>query len=438
MPVVLSRASGQPNFNQEWSVTVSRAGDYCVNNWLRVTIPAVVLSENNRFGANGRIRWCRNLMHNLLRESTITFNDLVAARFDSYHLDFWRAFTVSAGKHTGYANMIGSIAELIQPHRPGCELPSVTLNLPLPYPHCADTGSALPCAALPYNEIRLTFSFRNWSELLIVDEITGPGTSIAHPVTLADLASGEPQIVNTQVWATYAIVSNDERKRMGAAPRDMLIEQVQTAPVQTFNPMTSSQPSYDIRFSHAIKVLFFAARNKTCPNEHSNYSAASPVVHSTADGDYIDFTPASAVDPIAFTSLCYENTNRLTQMGSDYFSLVNPWYHAPCIPLVSGLHCYSYALDFAAACSPTGSTNFGKLTNVSIIPTASKATLELGPPGSGSEVQQKFEFIVTAVSWNIIISAMIAHSIVMNSGPPSRMHVSPRWDNGVNTCVAVC
>ena len=41
VPVVLSRASGSPEFGQEWSVTISRAGDYLLNTWLRLTLPEV-------------------------------------------------------------------------------------------------------------------------------------------------------------------------------------------------------------------------------------------------------------------------------------------------------------------------------------------------------------------------------------------------------------
>ena len=48
VPVVLSRASGQPQFGQEWSVTISRAGDYLINTWLRVTIPSVTLKSQRR------------------------------------------------------------------------------------------------------------------------------------------------------------------------------------------------------------------------------------------------------------------------------------------------------------------------------------------------------------------------------------------------------
>jgi len=264
VPVVLSRNAGQPAFNQEWSVSISRAGDYLLQAWLRVVIPSVTLAAANSIGVDGRLRWCRNLMHNLVQECAITFNDLVAARFDNFHLDFWSAFTVPAGKQNGYNNMIGNIDDLIQPHAPLAAIPSTTLNLPLPFFFARDSGVALPTAALPYNEMRITFAFRDWNQLLILDDST-PAAAVnpsSVPV-LADIGGTAPVLGTTQVWADYAIVSNDERRLMGAAPRDILIEQVQTAPVQTFAPLTNSQPQYDIRFSHSVKALFLAVRNRT-------------------------------------------------------------------------------------------------------------------------------------------------------------------------------
>ena len=164
VPVVLSRASGTPGFGQDWSVTISRAGDYLLYTWLRVTIPKVVappastsstytsISLEDGSTANHvatLLSWSPNLMHNLIRECAITFNDLVAARFDSYQLDFWSAFTTPAGKQIGYANMIGQTTDLIEPQS---VLPAKTLNLPLPFFYARDSGVALPTAALPYNE----------------------------------------------------------------------------------------------------------------------------------------------------------------------------------------------------------------------------------------------------------------------------------------------
>ena len=69
-------------------------------------------------------------MHNLVKECCITFNDLVAARFDNFHLDFWSAFTTPEGKRQGYANMIGNTPELAGvPAGPGESLPETVLNL---------------------------------------------------------------------------------------------------------------------------------------------------------------------------------------------------------------------------------------------------------------------------------------------------------------------
>ena len=388
VPVVLSRASGTPAFGQEWSVSVSRAGDYLLHSWLRLALPSVDASAAT---ATTRVRWTRNLMHNLIRDCCITFNDLVAARFDNYHLDFWTAFTVPASKRNGYNNMIGNYADLTTPATDKNVLPAATLNLPLPFFYSRDSGVALPTAALPYNEMRISFSFRDWQDLLIAED---SGTSVRRvPVVGTDIASA-PVLGNTQVWANYAIVSNDERKRMACAPRDILIEQVQTAPRQAFTPATNPQQSFDIRFSHAIKVLFFAARNSTFRGEWSNYTVASPLYTAGV----LDLTPATGTDPVAQTSLIYENTNRLAQMGSDYFSLVNPYYHAPVVPDVTGLHSYSYSLDLLCL-DPMGSTNFGKLTNVSVVPEASADAVTAAKLEEGT---QTFEFVTTCVNNNII------------------------------------
>lgn len=437
VPVVLSRASGTPGFGQQWSVSISRAGDYLLYTWLRFTLPAITSATATTPASTGNgttttqtfLSWTPNLAHNLVLEACITFNDLVAARFDSWYLDFWSSFTLPGSKQIGYANMIGTTSDLIDP---SLSLPAKTLNLPLPFFYSRDSGVSLPTAALPYNDMRLNFSFRNLFDLLSAWDVVTPvgGGTVCYkpgrPATAADLANSNVDLSNVQVWANYAIVSNDERKRMACAPRDILIEQVQTAPIQTYTP--TNTPSYDIRFSHAIKVLFFAVQNTTIYSYWSNYTTSSPsVCSSSTDGTYLLFTgyfPGS--DPIAETSLVYENTQRLANMGSDYFSLVEPFYAAPSIPVYAGYHVYSYSLDFICL-DPLGSTNYGKLTNVSINPysspdaqTASQIVTNLSCPNP--VVQQSFRFIVLAVNNNIIrISGGAKSPSAPNSRLPERL-----------------
>ena len=426
VPVCLSRASGTPAFGQEWSVSISRAGDYLLETWLRLQTPVVTAASGfNTTLGTGAIAWTPNFMHNLIKECAITFNDLVAARFDNYHLDFWSAFTVPAGKRNGYNNMIGSFPDMTNFTQ---SKPSFTLNLPLPFFYTRDSGVALPTAALPYNDMRIQFSFRDWTELLLVltgvesGSPSGNEPAVIGNANSGSILSGSNMTLgnNTQVWANYAIVSNDERKRMACAPRDILIEQVQTAPRTSLKTdSSSSSQQVDIRFSHAIKVLFFSARNKSLTNLWSNYTSETPVVSWTQDvagdgagpdytrpvGTVVEFYSSgnAPLDPIKSTSLIYENTQRLNDMGSDYYSLVNPYYHAPVIPDVTGYHMYSYSLDFICL-DPMGSTNYGKLTNVSINPTPSDAAVNSKVPRieQATVVSSTFEFIVTAVNNNII------------------------------------
>ena len=346
--------------------------------------------------------------------------------------------------------MIGNFPEMTDPQiqklgqtTTGAILKPQTLNLPLPFFYARDSGVALPTAALPYNDMRLNFSFRRLDELLIVDSFTytpGYGNFVyqgsqAGVESLLASGNGNNTLTNVQVWANYAIVSNDERKRMACAPRDILIEQVQSAPRQQFTP---AMCRFDIRFSHAIKVLFFSARNVSVPSSWSNYTAGQPLIDCSlpattlfATGQplcTIDYSSLSMVDPILTTSLIYENTNRLSGMGSDYFSLVNPWYSAPAIPLETGYHLYSYSLDFISL-DPMGSTNYGKLTNVSIVPEPSQEAKDYSlttlpvlapiapstviviptPPTAGAKNYaigllgpQSWMFIVTAVNNNIV------------------------------------
>jgi hypothetical protein len=291
--------------------------------------------------------------------------------------------------------MIGNVDVLTQPAYAGSpvktSLPEYTLNVPLPFFYTRDTGVALPTAALPYNDMRINFSFRNWDDLLEVYVPPLPTSTSRKPV-VGDFSNitSPPSLKNVCVWANYAIVANDERKKMGCAARDILIEQVQTAPLNSYTPITNSNPQYDIRFSHAIKSLYFAIRNRSNQSEWSNYTTRTLLL--TAGGTLV-INPL-AVDPLKDASLLYENTYRLYQMGADYYSYVQPWYGAPRIPTETGYHLYSYSLDLYCL-DPMGSTNYGKLTNVSV-------ALNASDDAKNAQNPQTYEFIVTAVNNNII------------------------------------
>nr|QBK88323.1 MAG: major capsid protein [Marseillevirus LCMAC202] len=393
VPVPLTQNAGNPEFNGDVAFQISRAGDYLLHVWLRATLPAISISQTSAGGTG--IRWAANIGHNLIDLTWISFNDLKVQEFDSFWLDMWAAFTVSASKRNGYNNMIGNVADLTTTT---LSLPAFTINVPLPYFFTRDTGIALPTAALPYNEMRIHFEFRDFRELLIFDGNASPND--------LEPNSRNPSLRNVQLWANYAVVSNEERVKMGKCPRDMVIEQVQRTGGRSFNAAqigVNSNANFDIRFSHSIKALFWNVCNSTICNaangnqarEWSNYTTGGVCSDEPNNNQVIN--GLDGTDPISLSSLLYENTFRLFEMGSDYFSLVQPWFHWTTIPEETGYHVYSFALD-PESMDPTASTNFGKLTNVSLQLTPSQDAVD----AQEGEVPQQFQVYVRALNFNIV------------------------------------
>jgi hypothetical protein len=373
VPVVLASASGTADFGNTWSVTVSRAADYLLQTWLEVTTPVITpVAAFKNF-------WVKNFMHNLVKEVTITFNDLVAMKIESSQFDFWSAFSVSASKKAGYDAMIGAGVKTLAANGQDAVFlhgldasVSHKLMLPLPFFFSRESGIALPTAALPYNDMRINFTMRTAAELLTafnettVAEVPAvSGTTYSAPASIS--------LLKARVWANYAVVTNEERALMGQTTRDIAIEQMQAAPITSYTVGGTAQ--YDIRFSHGIKALMFGLRNTT--RDTSVYTAGAGY-ESGAGGDILSRYHTRAVgelagvfdrgSPIDTVSLLYENTTRLGSLPSQYFTHVQPFYHAESIPTSEpGIHLYSYALDLMKV-DPCGSTNYGMLTNISIIP----------------------------------------------------------------------
>src|SRR3989344_5995013 len=94
IPIAL-RNNGTFGFGQEGvSASLNRSGDYVLNLWFRCEWPTIT----NRVGAGhvaaDTVRWTRNLMHNVIKKCSITFNELVVQEFDNYWLDFNYMFRI--------------------------------------------------------------------------------------------------------------------------------------------------------------------------------------------------------------------------------------------------------------------------------------------------------------------------------------------------------
>jgi hypothetical protein len=418
IPISLRHVAGTPDFGQKnVSASVNRSGDYVLHIWFRAQIPLIGLT--GALNPDSTIRWTRNLMHNLMEKVQISFNELIVQEFDNYWLDNNFQFRLEGAKRIGYRNMIGDIASMYQPKGLNTALGTGGyFSVPLPFWFTQDSGIALPVAALPFNDIKVNYHFRRWQELVVISPGTaGAPATIANVVIFTDTTTPpsataqEPRLINPETFAHYAVVHNDERVKMGDAPRDILIHQIQEAQIAPFKDVTS-RTSFDLRLSHAIVAFVYMAENISWfhfgkgqyGREMSNY---------TTEPNY------NGLDPLAYSQLLYENTPRLA-MGEDYFSLIQPYYMSDAIPDETGYHFWSYALHPWDTSKPSGSTNYSKLANVSIIHDASPAAIAASgingppvdssgiplvfPPNSGSEVPfpQFWRHVFIAKNHNIV------------------------------------
>lgn len=427
LPITL-RHNGTVDFGaKNVSASVNRSGDYVMHVWFRAQIPQLELVQPGGVGGiylDSSIRWTRNLMHNLFEKVNISFNELVVQEMDNFWLDFNFQFRKSGAKRIGYRNMIGDIASMTTAVAPGVALGTGGFfSVPFPFWFGEDTGIALPIAALPFNDVKINYTFRRWEDLVVVFPGTsavggpsGPGTGRA--ATCSDVyvfgsTTERASLKSPETNAHYAVVHNDERVKMGDAPRDILIHQIQSTQNAPFKDI-SSRTSFDIRLSHSIVLFCFAAQNTSlldnangqCGGEWSNY---------TTEPNY------AGLDPIAFSTLVYENTCRLSQ-GSDYYSLIHPDLMSEATPDETGYHMWSYALKPWDSLKPSGSTNYSKLANVSIqhdMSPAAQASAGINTAGgvpqdqNGNTIQypnssgvlvdfpQRYRHIFVARNWNI-------------------------------------
>ena len=483
IPVKFSTIGAGDFGTKQWTVTIARGGDYLLNAWLEVTTPVIAANISGTAASSTVNKWCKNFMHNLVDYVDIKFNDLLVQRIDHYMFDFLSEIMIPSDQKKSYREMTGYGKSVLDSNGKNQFIVGLDagvshkLKLPLPFFFTRDTGVALPCAALPYNEMKFEFTFRKLSELLVthtflkISEIASVTVGTPSVAWAGAATSGYGGLVNisgtivensveggyqgtsayagttaslseVNVWGTYAMVSNVERAMMAKTARNIIIEQyTQHSPVK----ITSATSSYDIRFAHAIKALFIAARspgpgaslhNQTtggwAASAHGGVGAgyttngsasptyqpgwfvtdrgiaghrvtANPVTGGYGGDTYSNYSKVnltaefggvvSRTNPISDITVTYENTKRLDKMDAGYFTQITPYYTAVSSPEEVGINLYSYSLDMSSV-DPMGSTNFGKLTNVSVTPTVD-TTYATGT-GSTSEM------IITAINHNVI------------------------------------
>jgi len=335
-------------------------------------------------------------------QAALTANSLPIEYLYADSLDQIAEVSVDQSKINGYYNMIGHVAPLFSPALTAGvvnTLPAYTLNIPLPF-HYTQRGKYLPASATTYNDLKIVVQLNQYYNVIVaMDQGVGAPLNSRQPVA-ADFAGGiVPSLSFTEIWCNYALVTPSERNSMGCSPRDIVITQTQSIPTLSFAPTNTNFVPYDINFSHSIFALFWTVSYRgtnvnagvattTGYQAYANNTDSPLVLAYAPQGLSVTFSPTAA-NPLFATSLWYENSERQT-MGIDYYTLVEPFYHAVRISELTGYNMYSYAEDLDCE-DPCGSTNYGKLNRV---------TLRVQPTTASVANQAVANYVLTVIGRN--------------------------------------
>lgn len=249
--------NGTADFGKKVTCTISRNGDLMYRVYLQVNLPLIDLSV-----CGDKFRWLNWLGHVLISYVEV---EIGGQRIDRHYGDWlhiWNELTQTAGKKDGYASMVGNVPRLTQviscgdAGSVGCNMPPVTLYIPLQFWFCRNPGLALPLIALQYHEVKINLEFRD--------------ARSCYWAVGAYANSKVPQLNSASLYVDYIYLDTDERRRFAQVSHEYLIEQLQyTGSESTSN----TNNKIKLNFNHPCKELVWVVQ----PDDNTSLSATANV-----------------------------------------------------------------------------------------------------------------------------------------------------------------
>jgi hypothetical protein len=150
-----------PDFGRKVTVNISKTADLLHKLYLYVKLPDIITS-NHSILPNGikKFSWNKKIGFALIRYIDLEISGILIERNFGDWLNIWYELTTTIGKYNSLNKMIGNI-DLLTNYSNG--KPSYSLNIPLNFWFCQDTGLALPLIAMIHNDIKIHVEFNDFN-----------------------------------------------------------------------------------------------------------------------------------------------------------------------------------------------------------------------------------------------------------------------------------
>ena len=354
---------------------ISRNGDLLSRMYLEVTLPksgTVATSECDRWA------YVRNLGHVLLERAKIEIGgqdiDTTFGRFDN----LWSSLTMKSDKMAGFAQMTGMDTNPTSSDSPLELATETTYYIPINFWFSggygtnggSNLGQALPLIALQYHNVVLELTIAPVEAL--IRKVTAQGQAADPTVAGAGFSKSPKEKLLDQLgsdvmklYSDFVFLDTAERRRFAQTSHEYLVTQLQhiERPLQATGQNTISLP-----FNHPVKCLLWSLyRQKGAENTMFNplYNGfVEPDAFPYADSG--DIRHGSNNNPVAFVELKLNNQDRFEKRKGSYFSLVQPYQHAPVVPENNWVGLYSFGLDIGEF-QPSGTLNLSRVDDCRLI-----------------------------------------------------------------------
>ena len=291
--------NGNAGYNKRITAQISRNGDLIHKMYLEMTFSAVVGASGA--GTDGFVDY-RGL-------AAIKYVELEIGgqKIDKQYGDWmliWNELSLPTGKEAGWTKMVGGTDNAA----------AAVCYVPLEFWFCRNPGLALPLIALQYHDVKVNIEFEPKTEV-----VTGTYTS-----------GGD--LTDVKIWVDYVFLDTDERRRFSQMSHEYLITQLQF----TGDESLTANGTVKLNFNHPVTELVWVVK--------------------AAGANKVTF----ANDVITTAKLQLNGHDRFVERPADYFKLVQPYQHHENIPVGSGIHVYSFAMN-PEEHQPSGTLNMSRI-----------------------------------------------------------------------------
>lgn len=353
-------------WDKEFVVQVNRNGDLLSEVWLVVDIKLAALATP---GVDN-VRWTNALGHAMLKYASLEMGSNEIDRTTSLHMEVIHETQSDMNKDINELVLRATNAQqLINWTNSGNTLDTdgnaiTQLMVKLPFYFSKARSQAVPVIACQYHDIRVKFSLRKKSELLVYSNASN---TTLHATNTGEISQG-------YLMCNFVYLDSQERRLFAANAHEYLIKNLQVSDYHT-KASSGSRVSAAVVFNHPVSAVYWVVQKS------SNVTAL----------DYFNFERTAGLgdDTITSATIKFNGSERERARGPLYWRALQSSEYFPRTPR-KNIYMYSFA-QYPCSWFPSGSVNFSRLDNV---------TLEFTFPTTDANGSAYGEAVVTILAEN--------------------------------------